>query len=78
MLEDQELQIHPNPANDQLYIQIPPGLGKASFQMYSMAGQLIMTSNNPELSVKRIPDGLYMIVVETENKILKQKIAIKH
>ena len=76
--EDKELQIHPNPANEQLFIQIPPGLGKANFQLYSMAGQLVLTSNQPDISVKKIPDGPYLIVVETENKILKQKIVIKH
>jgi len=76
--EYKELQIHPNPANEQLFIQIPPGLGKANFQLYSMAGQLVLTSNQPDISVKKIPDGLYLIVVETENKILKQKIVIKH
>jgi len=76
--EDKDLLILPNPANEQLFIQIPAGLGKADIHMYSMAGERILTSNQPEISVKKIPDGLYLIVVETEKKVLKQKIIIKH
>jgi len=78
-LEPKEwLSIIPNPSNDLIRIQINRNYQKATFSLYNQLGACVLKSETPELHVKNLPEGTYVISAEIDQEITHQKILIKH
>jgi hypothetical protein len=78
-LEPKEwLSIIPNPSNDLIRIQINRNYQKATFSLYNQLGACVLKSETPELQVKNLPEGTYVISAEIDQEITHQKILIKH
>jgi hypothetical protein len=78
-LEPKEwLTIIPNPSNDLIRIQINRNYQKATFSVYNQLGACVLKSDTPELQVKNLPEGSYVISAEIDQEITHQKILIKH
>ncbi|MBL4605493.1 MAG: T9SS type A sorting domain-containing protein [Flavobacteriaceae bacterium] len=67
----------PNPASDQVNIQLPTGTESAKVFVYDYVGRLMssqtVTSNNPKIDVTGLSSGMYIIRVTTDDKIGAQQ-----
>jgi hypothetical protein len=79
-LANDELNVFPNPAHQQLMINLGKGLS-ANILLFDIKGSLLLeTSINgaQAIDVSSLEEGMYLLSVETEQKIFTQKIFIKH
>ncbi|MBN9293998.1 MAG: T9SS type A sorting domain-containing protein [Flavobacteriia bacterium] len=67
------LDVYPNPAKDLLNISAEQNIEAVS--IYNVAGQLMLTENNPskEISIRSLPDGMYILNVQVGNTVQKVK-----
>jgi hypothetical protein len=72
------LRVFPNPADTDLYLEGVDNLKTAS--LLNMDGKSVLISNNIHISgLSKIPAGIYILKVETDDKILAyQKVVLKH
>ncbi len=82
------LQIYPNPANNQLHlhwVNQPTHNGNALFQLYNLAGQVVLQHVLPSglvfqdnvLALPALPDGLYFAKIIANHKTFSAKVLIK-
>ncbi|CAI8423210.1 MAG: Uncharacterised protein [Flavobacterium sp. SCGC AAA160-P02] len=73
--------IYPNPALDELSIQLPQGMNKATVSVFDYLGRLIKTqslsSDNAKLDVSFLSSGLYLISINADGKIGTQRFIKK-
>ena len=78
------LQISPNPADNEISLNISETLGNNSeISVYNEAGAMVYTtknvmSNNITINSKDFASGVYIIVLKNDNKIFQNKIIVKH
>ena len=66
------INIYPNPFNSELSIE---GLKQpTSIKIYNMLGKLVMSISNTSIDTSKLPSGLYIITVETENGTISKKM----
>lgn len=75
------ISVYPNPSDQILSIETNTNI--KSFQVYSSEGKLILSTsvdeqNSIQLSTHSIPDGNYLLLVDTTSGKSVQKIVIKH
>lgn len=67
----------PNPATDEVNIQLPTGTEKAKVSVYDRVGRLVSTQdvsqNNSKVDVTSLASGMYLIRVSTDTKIGAQR-----
>jgi len=72
----------PNPASDQLFIELPQQNDKAVLQLFSMPGSLLTVplmfdGNLFTLNVQQLPEGIYYArIIDSDNKINTLKLVI--
>jgi hypothetical protein len=82
------LQIYPNPANNQLHlhwVNQPTHNGNALFQLYNLAGQVVLQHVLPSglvfqdnvIALPTLPDGLYFAKIIANHKTFSVKVLIK-
>lgn len=75
---EETFRLFPNPAHDQVQMVLPANQETTDIQLYSMAGQLLITKpvNNQQLvslDIQRLPAGCYLIRAGKETKRLIKK-----
>ncbi len=81
--EKLDFDLYPNPANNQLYIDINGIENNIQVQVYSLIGQLIATERNErqhhlELNTTAFPNGMYLVKIKAGQKEGTQKVIIQH
>ena len=71
------LKIYPNPANTKLYIQFEDATINHQGKLINTIGQTVLEFNSNEINTAAIPDGIYLLQIDT-NKTYTKKIIIKH
>lgn len=69
-----DFAVYPNPATDELHIDNPANAVIKSIRIYSVSGQLMSISNSATVSLKDLPEGLYFLLIETEEMTVTRKI----
>jgi hypothetical protein len=59
------IAVYPNPVSSTLNIT---GLENSTSQLYNSIGQLVLSSNLSTIDLNRLDRGLYILIVEDENK----------
>ncbi|RKD90903.1 RICIN domain-containing protein [Mangrovibacterium diazotrophicum] len=85
VMEESDLSVWPNPANDILHINYME-FSKRDFstlQLLSMSGAVVMnidiqSSGNTDLNVSNIATGVYLLRLTTSEGTITKKIVIKH
>jgi|GEM_PF-269682 len=76
LLSKNSAVIYPNPAND--FVNIESKEGVRSAEIYSLAGQKILSSNSPKIDVSHLNTGIYLMKILLENgKTETQKLIKK-
>ena len=77
----EEMNVFPNPAGDEINIQIPDVFGIAYVSIYNIKGRIVKsleinkhTSNNPILlNTENLPGGLYLVNISINNRNFNTK-----
>ncbi|MDA7803305.1 T9SS type A sorting domain-containing protein [Crocinitomix sp.] len=76
----QEIKIYPNPSSGLVYIQ-SENEEIASIKLYNSLGQLVMsinpTSSYAELNLKNFERGIYLVVIETAEGLVRRQIVLQ-
>jgi hypothetical protein len=75
---DKPIKVYPNPALNQINIKYPNDLIISSIKLYAITGRLIKTfpKEEKQLNISGLPAGLYILYVEANGKIFREKIII--
>jgi photosystem II stability/assembly factor-like uncharacterized protein len=78
-----DLIVHPNPVSDVLYISAAGGSqfsAQAEISLLSFEGRIALAERLQEnhLNVTSVPDGVYVLLVHDEGRIMRQKILVRH
>lgn len=77
---DEGMAVSPNPANRSVFVSLPNIDLLATIRVINIAGKIVREissgENNFELDVTDLPQGVYCITVETENRISTTKLVI--
>ena len=65
------IELFPNPTSSRLSIDMDEEINKV--MIYTLNGKLVQTAFNASFSIEQLPQGTYLINVETENGIAKSK-----
>lgn len=72
-----DFDLYPNPASDNVTIQLPLGESKATVQFYDYIGKLVLLQNvtniSSKVNVNDLSSGIYIMKVTTDSKIGTQK-----
>lgn len=75
-------QIFPNPAKNELYVELPEHCLHACCELVSIEGKLMgqynISQNENKTSISAIPDGIYVLKLICNNQTFVQKIIIQH
>ncbi len=75
---DEAINIHPNPASDQVLIDYPYST-EATVTITTVDGRMILAEKYAKkMSVASVPDGLYMVVVSDGDHTRRTKLIICH
>lgn len=74
--EQGDVRIYPNPASE--YVRAENAGQVENMRLYSTAGTLVRTVDNPVMNLADIPEGNYILRVETEKSTLHYSLLIRH
>ncbi len=79
LLASNELQVFPNPTNDQVTLALP-GAQLQALSVYDQTGRLMLQQKlgfgeREEVSLTQLPSGIYWLKVVTDNGVISQKIS---
>ena len=81
LIEKQDLRVYPNPVEDYCYVEIGIDFKEASIMVYDMAGKLAYQTKTQNRTTKintsNLPQGNYVVSINTENQKLNTKIVKK-
>lgn len=71
-----KISLFPNPAREQITIQLPDGIELKKITMYNSLGELINTSKTPIINTSKLATGIYYIEITTNTGKATKKIVI--
>ncbi|MCO6147801.1 sorbosone dehydrogenase family protein [Flavobacterium sp. NRK1] len=78
--ENSQITIHPNPANDEIFIDIKNGITIGSATIFNMSGQLVMETeirtNDTRIDTSKLQSGVYMLSLEMDGSKYNRKLVI--
>ncbi len=70
-----EISVYPNPATDYLTISSSDCYTINNVVIYDCQGRKVMSSNNPQINVSGLNDGIYIVEIQTNRGVIKRKIS---
>ena len=72
-----EFKVYPNPASDEINIQLNNGLELQRVNLYNALGQIVASSNELNIDVSHLNSGLFYIQIVTKNGKIAKKVIIE-
>lgn len=77
-----ELQLYPNPCENNITLNITESIGKYNLHIFHVNGTKIMSihdliDQSPNISLNELNAGIYIIFIESDNKIIRKKFIKK-
>lgn len=80
-LSNDEVRLFPNPTAGSIHLVLPEGVSDASIAIYNMQGALmikqVLSNGTSEVKTEKLPIGLYLIVVKSDNYLPYQTKLMK-
>ena len=73
-----QVGVYPNPANTSLTLTLSKGEGIAGVYMYDVLGNEVLSTQQKEIDVSNLPNGVYFVQVTTAQGINTQKVIVQH
>ncbi|MFZ4545427.1 MAG: T9SS type A sorting domain-containing protein [Saprospiraceae bacterium] len=77
-IADDLIKVFPNPGDQMLNIQIQDNAELEKATLYNSLGQVQTISTSAAMNTSNVPDGIYMLEVESGGKKITRKIMIHH
>jgi hypothetical protein len=74
--KNDELKIYPNPAKNTIAVHIPDDLKNYEINLLNTFGQTLLQTKSNAIDVSNIPNGIYLVNVQSDKTILNKKIII--
>jgi hypothetical protein len=75
------INLFPNPATNQITLNLPENKANAAYTLYDMQGRLQLTgktgNTQTEINVATLPRGLYVLKIITEKEIITKKVVLQ-
>jgi CubicO group peptidase (beta-lactamase class C family) len=77
--QNESVKIFPNPASNELNIELSNNFKINSITIFDNTGKMVLNKigNHDKIILYQLPEGLYFIKVEGENKIINKKVLIR-
>ncbi len=75
--QDIDWSLYPNPATDVVNVQLSNINKPFVLMLYSSTGKLISTTTENKISILDLPDGIYYLILRSENEISNKKVIKK-
>jgi hypothetical protein len=79
--EGSSLQVYPNPFTDALRLEVPGGMTGGKLSLYDSNGRLVkrQLANSPVimLNTRNLSPGIYLLVMQKDNKRISRKVVLK-
>lgn len=82
-LHQGQLQVYPNPASNQVWVEIPTELDKGTLVLQDLAGRIlsqkdiVSTQNKVALNLQHLKNGIYILLLNSENIKYKAVLTVK-
>ncbi|KMQ68352.1 leucyl aminopeptidase [Chryseobacterium sp. FH2] len=74
----ESLKIYPNPAKDELYLELPNKVRNFHFEITDLSSRsLFKTENQTKINVSELSNGVYLGIVKTDKEKVVRKILIE-
>jgi hypothetical protein len=73
-----DIKVYPNPANNILSVKIPDGINDYRINLVNTLGETLLQSKVNVIDIRNIPDGIYLVNVQSEKSNFNKKIIINH
>jgi hypothetical protein len=78
LVNEKEITIVPNPANQQLDIQVAYGIAFKEANLFDALGRTVFSTKQKQINTSELPDGFYYLqAIVNETRIVK-KVIIQH
>ena len=76
LLEADKVIIYPNPSSDLINVKLPANIEKQQLHLYNTMGQLVSNSQTQSIDVNALPNGVYILSVETSIGSVNKRVII--
>ena len=76
LIEADKVIIYPNPSSDLINVSLPANIEKQQLNLYNTIGQLVSNSQTQLLDVSALPNGVYILSVETSIGSVNKRVII--
>lgn len=76
--KNDELKIYPNPAKNTIAIRIPDDLKNYKINLLNTLGQTLLQTKSNVIDVNNIPNGIYLVNVQSDKSSINKKVIINH
>jgi hypothetical protein len=73
-----EVTVYPNPAKDKINFDIPQGVNFTCAKLQNTLGEVVAETRENEMGVQQLPNGIYILSIETSITHIKKKIVVNH
>ncbi len=73
----EEIRLYPNPAMDQLQVEVPSTTQLKSVEFYNLMGQHVLSSTEASINIKGLKAGIYMVSIVTTQGQITRKVVKK-
>ena len=77
------LKILPNPARQEIWVELPDGIREAEFELYDVWGRLLLNEKWQEpaqrqmLNLPALPDGVYLAMLRSGRQSWEQRLLLR-
>src|ERR1051326_1729828 len=75
VINAKQIKVYPNPVSEKVFIDIK---NKAEITLFDVYGREILKTQQKELNVSNLPNGVYFIRVTAKQAIASKKIIVRH
>jgi hypothetical protein len=75
---EHDVEVYPNPANTSLTVKVPDGINNYKIRLINTLGETLLQSSRNHMDIRNIPNGIYLINIQTEKSNFNHKIVINH
>jgi len=75
-LKDNNISVFPNPANEEITINLPVQQTLINIKIYDNTGKLLQVHYLTKFSISALSAGQYLVIIQTEKNTITKKITI--
>lgn len=68
------VSVYPNPVKDIVNINLPNTINSVEVNMYTITGQLVLSSDKTQIDISKLNAGMYMMQIQSENGSVTKRI----